>query len=168
MKLPDYIIRSYASFSDDRQYRYFLERYWDKEKGVFKLLNFVMLNPSTADLLTDDNSVRKCTVIARRLGYSGVRILNLFAIRSTDPKVLYENEYPIGERNYYWIKETTRHSDVVIAWGNHGLHQNRYSEVLDILRENHCNIYMLDMNKTGMPKHPLYIRNDSELKLYRG
>lgn len=167
MKLPDYITKSYASFSNDKQYRYFLERLW-KEEGTLKLLNFVMLNPSTADLSTDDNSVRKCTVIAKRLEYDGVRILNLFAIRSTDPKMLYESKEPVGKHNNRWIKEMTQHSDVVIAWGNHGFHQNRYSEVLNILKENHCNIYMLEINKTGMPKHPLYVRNDSILKLYRG
>lgn len=167
MKLPDYVKGSSAEFSEDKKYRYWLERIWKDDGGLINILNFIMLNPSTADVMQDDNSVRKCTNIAHREGYEGVRILNLFAIRSTDPKLLYESDRPIGPKNDDILTRFINHNDNVLAWGNHGKHLGRDKIVLSMFRYGWPGkIYCLDINKTGSPKHPLYVRNNIELKPY--
>ena len=141
MKIPDYVKESWAKFSPDKKFRYILFRKF-KNCVTHKNLIFVMLNPSTATKDEDDNSVRKCSEIAKNHGYDGVVIMNLFAIRSTDPKMLYEDKEPIGEENLAIIHSQTRlhifegkqlspNFNVVVAWGNHGVFQDQNNKVLD-------------------------------------
>ena len=66
-----------AIMSSCRKYRYVLWREWDKHAllkvGPWRTarpLVFAMLNPSTADSDTDDNTVRKCVLFAKHLGYA--------------------------------------------------------------------------------------------------
>ncbi|GAB6073605.1 hypothetical protein JCM15786_02620 [Nautilia lithotrophica] len=77
-----------AIFSKNRKYRYVLSRIWDdtKEKIVF-----IGLNPSTADETIDDPTVRKCIAYAKKWGYVGFYMLNLFAYRATEPGKMIEN-----------------------------------------------------------------------------
>lgn len=51
-----------AIFSDDRVYRYTLEIVWDDGKP---LAQFIGLNPSTADEVKDDPTIRKCKQFAK-------------------------------------------------------------------------------------------------------
>jgi len=79
-----------ASFADwspgDAKYRLRLHRTWDP---AVLPATFVMLNPSTADAEQDDPPIRRCIGFARRWGFGGVRIVNLFALRATNPRALY-------------------------------------------------------------------------------
>ena len=73
-----------AVLSLDMKYRYVLRRDWGEAPEVM----FVMLNPSTADALKDDATVRKCVGFADAAGHGGLIICNLFALRSRDPGAL--------------------------------------------------------------------------------
>ena len=90
------LLESTADFSFCGQYRYTLTRVWSLERG---LVLFVGLNPSTADAERDDPTVRRCVGYARRWGFGGVLVANLFAYRATDPRDLLAVSYPIGPRN---------------------------------------------------------------------
>ena len=57
-----------AVISDDGLYRYRLERVWDDARPA---LPFVMLNPSTADALVDDPTIRRCVGFAPRENAGG-------------------------------------------------------------------------------------------------
>ncbi len=46
---------------------------------------WVMLNPSTADHVHDDPTIRRCMGFARAWGYGGIAVVNLYAWRATDP-----------------------------------------------------------------------------------
>lgn len=164
MKPPNYVLSSSAKFSKDKDktYRYLLERRWNREE--YNDLVFIMLNPSTATELEDDRSVRKCTEIARREGYDGVKILNLFALRSTDPGFMLRHCAPMGEDNDWVTALIVNGRDVVCAWGNHGFHKDRAMEVLLLIAKKAKTLYYIEMNKTGMPKHPLYMKNNVTLK----
>lgn len=93
-----------AIISDCQQYRYALWRIWDETKPF---VMFIMLNPSKADAETDDNTVRRCIGFAKSWGYGGIYICNLFAYRSTDPKVLLKVDNPFGDQN---IQQTHIHA----------------------------------------------------------
>ena len=84
-----------ATFSPCRRYRYTLWRQWDERPPA----TFIMLNPSTADETANDPTVERCQRRAQAMGYGGVRVANIFALRSTDPRALYTAEDPVGPEN---------------------------------------------------------------------
>lgn len=153
-----------AIFSRDRTYRYTLRIIWNEADG---LIQFIGLNPSTADEIQDDNTVRRCKRFAQRWGYGGMIMTNIFAFRSTDPGRMKSHPNPTGEtgrftsgrrvftnRNDFHLFETRKEvAKAVAAWGNHGLHLDRSSAVLKLLRDLHC----FRVTKLGQPEHPLYM-----------
>lgn len=149
-----------AVLDKDRIYRYMLERQWGDSNDNF--INFVLLNPSTADEKIDDPTIKACIKFAQNLKFNGMYITNLFAYRTKSPRKLKESRNPIGNENDKYIKEYAHKSKlVVVAWGNHGNFLNRNSEVLKILSEikpPHC----LAITNQGSPKHPLYIKRDTK------
>ena len=108
------ILFSDAFFSKDRLYRYALWRIWDNE--LPKVL-FIGLNPSTADEVKDDPTIRRCIRYALDWGYGGYLMGNIFAYRSTDPKQLKIIDNPIGIDNNYWLKKLHTEATLTIgAW----------------------------------------------------
>jgi len=85
-----------ATFSTDRVYRYALWRVWDAALPSFVVIG---LNPSTADETENDPTIRRCIGFAKREGCGGLVMLNLFAVRATDPRVMMAHPEPIGPDN---------------------------------------------------------------------
>jgi hypothetical protein len=86
-------ITSDATFSPCRKYRYTLTRTWVPD---LPLINFVMLNPSTADEVVNDPTVERCERRARMWNCGGLIVTNIFAWRSTDPDELRRVADPVG------------------------------------------------------------------------
>src|SRR5438128_11131670 len=108
-----------ATFSRDRRYRYRLWRRWDRSRAV---VAFVMLSPSTADAMHDDPTIRRCVGFARAWGCGGVDVVNLFALRATDPRALRKAADPIGPANERHLRRAVRAAGlVVLAWGAHAM-----------------------------------------------
>lgn len=148
-------VASLAVFSACGQYRYRLCRTWDFRK---RTINFVMLNPSTADERQNDPTVERCERRARDWGYGGYYITNLFALRSTDPRELRRVEDPVGPDNDVEILTAAGMAyEVICAWGNHGAYRGRSAEVAKMLSEAHQRLRALRVGKTGEPCHPLYL-----------
>ena len=146
--------RAGAIFSPDRKYRYRLWRMWDADKPV---LAFIMLNPSQADSQILDATVRRCIDFAKRWGYGTLEVGNIFALKSTDPSLLYSTEDPIGPDNDQAILDIYQKAELTIAaWGSHGAHLNRGKEVLRLIPCAKC----LVQTKDGQPGHPLYLKSD--------
>lgn len=144
------------------QYRYMLSRQW----GEPDFLNWMMLNPSIADANFDDPTVRRVAGFSKEFGYGGCRILNLFALRSSSPKDLLTSNNPVGPLNDEYISEyVNKGRTIVCAWGalNSKL-KWRVNEVVGNIIEK-TSLYCLGMTKNKSPKHPLYLRKDSELRL---
>jgi len=80
-------MKSHATFSPCRKYRYSLFRIWDEDKS---LVLFIGLNPSTADEKEDDPTIRRCINFAKQWGwgYGGLIMGNLFSFRATQPSDL--------------------------------------------------------------------------------
>lgn len=148
-----------AIFSECRRWRYTLTRSWLPES---RLVNFVMLNPSTADEKTLDPTLRRCARYALDWGYSGFVVTNLFAWRATDPKAMkraaLEGEDVIGPKNDEWLSWIARHVETVVCgWGAHGKFQGRDEQVVAALRYEGIQLHWLRLNGDGAPAHPLYL-----------
>lgn len=144
-----------AVFSRCGSYRYLL---WRMAKGRGRLLSIGMLNPSTADEMCDDPTIARCRSLARRGGYSGVLVWNLFAWRATDPADLRRADEPVGPENDAAMAlalDLCRRP--LLAWGNHGRRLGRSAEVLGQLATRGTSIAALGLTKAGEPRHPLYM-----------
>lgn len=145
-------------------YRYALWRQWEKGPA----LTWVMLNPSTADGLQDDATIRKCVGFSRLFGYSGIVVWNLFAYRATDPRVMVRahelGEDIIGPKNDALFRSPA--CVVVVAWGAGGGFLGRDRAVLEMLRPHMLrSIYRLGPpTKGGHPRHPLYVPYSTQLE----
>lgn len=145
-----------------RTYRYtwWPSDFCDPSPGRY--VQFIGLNPSTADENEADPTVRRCIRFARDWGYAGLCMTNLFAYRATDPKVMKQAADPVGIDNDYWLEGIAYHAGRVIAgWGNHGVHRGRSVAVRALLADK-CILHALKVTKLGMPQHPLYLRADSK------
>ena len=149
-----------AEISECQNYRYSLERVWDPTK---KLVGFIGLNPSTADGNEDDPTIRRCIEFAKSWGAGGIYMTNLFAYRATSPAVMIEQESPIGPENDSYLAQLPNKVDKIVAcWGNSGCHKDRANQVKGLLK---VDLLCLDVNKTGEPKHPLYVKGNTELTI---
>ena len=148
-----------ATFDASRSYRFSLTRTWDPGGPR---VNFLMLNPSTADALVLDPTVRRCVGFARTWGFGSLEVTNLFAYRATDPRVLIARDEPVGDGNDRSILEAARAADsVVVAWGARGSHRRRGDEVADLLDGLGVRPLALRETRGGHPAHPLYISGDT-------
>lgn len=151
--------RATATFSADRKHRYLLTRTWDDTAPT---VNFLMLNPSTADAFQLDPTNRRCVGFAHAWGYGSMVTTNIFAFRSTDPAGLRKAEDPIGPENDEAIVNAATNADLVIAaWGTHGEFEDRGNTVRDLLEREGLELHVLRRTKAGHPGHPLYVAADT-------
>ena len=144
-----------AIISDCGKYRYELHREWDKKKG--KVL-FIMLNPSTADGLNNDLTTTRCINFAKKWGYGGIMIGNIYPFRAKRPKDL--KKWKSDDR--YWqlksevqdninhVGDMAQQADMIVcAWGcNHPGIPEWVDELGDL--------FYLELCKDNItPKHPL-------------
>ncbi|MFU8947912.1 DUF1643 domain-containing protein [Mycetocola zhadangensis] len=148
--MPEYISAT-ADIRDE--YRYTLTRIWD---SALPMITFVLLNPSTADAVQLDPTLRRCVGFAKREGYGGMVILNLYAFRTKDPKVMMAATDPVGPENDRVLAEVT--GTVVAGWGTNA-HPARVVQALALLPRLHA----LGVTKDGHPRHPLYVPADAPL-----
>ena len=144
-----------AIISDCGKYRYELHREWDKSK---KKVLFVMLNPSTAAGLNNDLTTIRCINFAKKWGYGGIMIGNIYPFRAKRPKDLRKwlNEghdydfWKSGDDNRNHVKDMAEQADMIVcAWGcNHPGVPEWVDELGDL--------FYLELCKDNItPKHPL-------------
>ena len=149
-----------AAFSADRTYRYVLTRTWDL---VAPVMCWIMLNPSTADAMTDDPTIRRCKAFARREGCGGISVVNLFALRATDPRELSRHPDPVGPSCGKFLNLHATAAVTVAAWGERGTLDGRDRKVRSLLTEGGARPMCLGVTASGQPRHPLYVRSDAPL-----
>lgn len=145
-------------------HRYRLFRRW---KEALKRAVFIGLNPSVANALRDDPTVRVCMGFADRWGCGEFVIVNLFGLIATDPAELATHPDPVGVANDGFIYEAAREADILVAaWGDGGgrLGAARARAVMGILacRDVRC----LGITKSGAPRHPLRVAYSTPLVPY--
>lgn len=136
------------------RYRYYLER---RIRPGDRRVLFVMLNPSTADGLTDDPTIRRCVGFADRWGYDLLTVCNLFAYRSPHPKELKLAICPHGPLNLaYLAYEISVAETVVCAWGACPSAEVPAAQFVEWARRSWAaKLHHLGLTTGGQPKHPL-------------
>lgn len=163
-----------AEISPCGRYRWWLRRSWRRawlphlagpdqpaSKGV---CTFVMLNPSTADGLEDDPTIRRCIAFADSWGYDTLSVRNLFPWRATEPKDLLKAHNPAGEHRGDGELLTACTGDLlVLAWGA-WVPYRRDHEAFALFAEHFPGVplFCLGTTKSGAPRHPLYVKADTQ------
>jgi len=156
-------MRGWATFDETGVYRYTLHRRW--APGGRRVC-FCLLNPSTADEFVLDPTLTRCLGYARAWGFSAMEIVNIFALRSTDPSALRRHADPVGAGNDRAIRRAVRRAELVVAgWGAHGALHARSAAVERLLLAL-CEPVCLGVTGAGHPRHPLYLRADLEPEPY--
>ena len=153
-----------ALFNGTFSCRYSLWRIWEKT-GDYLL--FIGLNPSTANGIKDDPTIRRLINFAKSWGFGGLFCGNLFSLVSSNPaNLLYESAVELqGGPNDQAIKRMREIATLVlVGWGTWGIHaSSRAEDVLALVGEPvHC----LKVTRKGEPAHPLYMPADSKLMRY--
>lgn len=151
------VTRAGARLSACGAYRYELTREWGRPMfGIGGRCLFVMLNPSTADGSEDDPTIRRCLGFAAQWDFDSLEVVNLFALRATDPAELYKHPDPVGPENDAAIlAAAARANQIVVAWGGHGAHLDRAAAVARLLAS--YRLLALRTTREGHPGHPLYV-----------
>lgn len=157
-----------ALFSPCGRYRWWLMRSWCPERSA---VLFLGLNPSTADGLRDDPTLRRLRDLARRWGHGRLLVLNLFSLVGRDPAQLRRSPQPVGEQTDGWVAtalawlqaQPRRPASappprVWLGWGHRGGLHGRGGQVLDGLRCWGGEVVCLGVTREGHPRHPLYCR----------
>jgi hypothetical protein len=155
--------------SDCGTHRYRLHREWDKSRPT---LAFLMLNPSTADHLTDDPTVTRCLLRAAAGKFGRLEIANLFPLRATYPDELLTHPDPLGPTRGSVTADgaildvISNAHFVICAWGAHRAAEERADDVMRLIKMTGMRnkLYHLGLNKDGSPKHPLYIAGSTRPK----
>jgi len=161
------IIEMGALLSDCGKYRYRLSRTWDSD---LPNLPFIMLNPSIADDVFDDPTIRRCIGFARRENLGGIVVANLYGLRSTSPAVLKTTIDPIGPDNEKALREViigavAQSVPIVCAWGATAPREASHL-FIDIARHHGANLVCLGKTANGSPRHPLYVKSNQPLEFF--
>ena len=160
--MNDYI-ETDAELSADERYRYRLRRAWRKQPGF---LLWVMLNPSTANALKDDATIRKCVGFAKRWGYGAIEVVNLYALRATRPDELVLSDDPIGPENDEWIRQfAAKATGICAGWGSQKLPLFK-QRVRDVLAMIPCEVACIGKTRDGFPRHPSRPSYATPLEIY--
>lgn len=143
-----------AVISDCETYRYRLER------GAGRTLSVIMVNPSTANAIQDDPTIRKVLGFAERLFCERVIVGNKFAFRATDVNELRAAKDPVGPDNDRHVEQILRDGDLhVAAWGSLSklpeALRTRWKEIVRIADRVGCRLHCIGLNADRHPKHPL-------------
>jgi hypothetical protein len=146
-----------AEISDCGKYRWWLQRRW----APGPIVTFVMLNPSTADAVRDDPTIRKCIRFAKLWGFSALAVRNLFAWRATDPRDLAAaiargDDVAGGDRGDAELLAAKSAGLIVAAYGGRCEAKARAKWFIEHTAPKP--IWAIDYNLDGSPTHPLFLK----------
>jgi hypothetical protein len=145
--------------SDDGRYEHRADRWWAEGHRLV----FVGCNPSLITWQVGarlDPTSANCEAIARRDGYAGVTMLNLWALRGTDPRELRGHNDPIGPGWADAFDEAVRDASFVVgAWGTAPfavgtrVARRRIADVVDRLVALGLEVHTVGQTADGEPRH---------------
>jgi hypothetical protein len=148
------------------QHRYAFGMWWGEDQ-LDSTVAWVLLNPATGD--TDGRPrpiLTGCRHLAEDWGYSALIIINLFAYRARDPRMLktVSPQTAIGPYNDAILTTVSDLSaETIAAWGDNGTHDGRAERVKPLLRRPKCLPKPhATVSAKGQPFYPKGIRHDAE------
>lgn len=158
-----------ADLSEDGRFRWALWRNW--AKGPHAL--FAALNPSIADGMQDDATIKKEVEFCKRWGLATLRKVNTSPLVSTDPTLLLmPGDYTrkVAEAtNLDVIHAELRRPGlqlVVVAWGAFPEALDRGRVIVQMVRDAGHLPMCLGTTKDGHPKHPCRLAYATPLVRY--
>lgn len=158
-----------AKLSADGLYRYRLDRGWPG--GVGRIV-WILCNPSTADAMKNDPTIRKVLYYSQLWGFNALTVVNMFGWRATKPKELVAKMKAgvdiTGLENDGEIAAALVDAQaLVLGWGSlaptlRKLVADRTARILAMVREAGISPMHLGLNEDGTPKHPLYLANATQ------
>src|SRR5262245_2717467 len=154
------IVKS-ADISRDERFRWWLRRDWNAWYAPHRRVAFVMLNPSTADAVFDDATIRRVTRFAQRWGYTGMVVVNLYPYRTKTPSLLvqwamHEPHHDLTAhlvRNRQVVVREAQSADLIVAaWGAGAWDADHVAEYVRAIDRP---LYCPGLTSDGSPKHPL-------------
>ncbi len=143
-------------------WRYQLGR--SRARNRWPVIVWIMLNPSDADATRDDPTMQAVMAFSWACGFGHAWVVNLFAVRGSDPRVILKARDPVGPDNDKWIRETCAGAELaVMAWGNHGFAFGRNRAVEALLANSGIPRAHLGLTDSGHPRNPLYVKRTTEL-----
>lgn len=149
------------------EYRYILGT-----KGSNPLI-CIGINPSSADPVNLDNTMRRVRNQALTNGFDSYIMLNAYAQRTTDPSCLdkQQNEFLHMEnmKAFEYILKIYKNPTIWVAWGAkieiRPYLKNCINDIVDIGNKYNATWVKAGRNtKSGHPHHPLYLRSNSQFE----
>lgn len=137
------------------QWRYLIRERW----APGPVVGWVCHNPSTADHLKSDNTKTRMRNFSIAWEFGGFWVGNRYAGgRSPNPGDLDGLDDPVGPENDRWLAELASAVDlIVVGWGDLFATPARTARVVEILQASGKPLHCLGTNRSGSPKHPLYV-----------
>lgn len=154
-----------AIISDCGLYRYTLERDVAPQGPTFL---FIGVNPSTADAIENDATVRKWIGFVKRWGGRRFLVGNAFAFRSKNVRALATVTDPIGLMNDWYIMQMAVQADVIVpCWGNTSKVpprlRGRFEFLAGMLTGADKPLHCFGRAQSGDPLHPLMLGYNTPL-----
>jgi len=131
--LKNLFLERYCLISENKEYRWRLSY---KNSKSTKEIIFIGLNPSISDTVFLDNTTKKIIKISKNNNYGKVKLINLFALISSNPEQLFNHKTPVGYLNNNHIYKNLKHwsesenCDLLLGWCNKGKFLNRNKRIL--------------------------------------
>lgn len=162
-----------CQFSPCRAYRYSL-RHDIEEAGELArghCIQWIGLNPSTADENKLDATLRRIRAFSLAAGFGSFVMTNVFAFRATKPADMRAQRDPVGPLNDVMLLATAAKCDAVVAcWG--GLNKfprsqrHRAASLRIKFADARRQLLCLGLNDDGSPVHPLFVEATRQLVPY--
>lgn len=161
-----------AIISECGKYRYRLERQCSMPLDGSKTVAFFGINPSTADTMLDDATVRKWRGFTRRNCWHRFIAGNVFSYRATDVRELAHAPAVCGPDHMLHLGEIIEEADVLVpCWGSSSKVPQalRYiiKDTLSLLLTSNKPVLHFGLTASGDPKHPLMLGYDTPLIEWR-
>ena len=156
-----------AIISDCGKYRYRLDR---QIALVGKSIAYFGINPSTADAIDNDPTVRKWIGFSELQGAGRMIVGNVFEYRSKDVKDLLLDPLPAFSLVHQgYLKQIIGDADVLVpCWGSRTKVpkelRHHFDNVLGLLLSSGKPVLHFGCTKSGDPLHPLFLSYTTPLK----
>jgi hypothetical protein len=140
-------------------------------EGHFPLI-FLGLNPSTAEPMNLDQTLKSVERIAEFHDFQTWVAINLYPQRATHPNDLHSScDQALHRTNLKHIENILIFGEPVIwaAWGTkitiRPYLQDSIRDIFELSKKYNCLwVTIGDLSKDGHPHHPLYLKKDAEMK----